>query len=148
MMAPAPGTGKEVVDLEPVTAPTTIDRTDPQIPGPDQGPEGGGDRLPQVGIGDLVELGDDQPHLSPTEDLGEKVRSQLGTGREGDPGFPRALLGQLGVDQDLGHGQRPALSPLLPAPGERIETDGGQGIHSPLSVALALQHRELGLPLV
>ncbi|HKZ19065.1 MAG TPA: hypothetical protein VJQ57_03040, partial [Acidimicrobiia bacterium] len=70
VMAPTPGARMDVVDLQAVTAPTATDPTHTHVPCHHQGPDGGRNRLPQIGVVKAVELGGDHSHLPPTEDLG------------------------------------------------------------------------------
>ncbi|MGH8924894.1 MAG: hypothetical protein ACRDWA_09705 [Acidimicrobiia bacterium] len=68
-MTSTAGARMNVMYLEPVTAPTTLDRTHPHVPRHHQGPDGGGDCLSQIGVEETVEVLGDETHLSPTEDL-------------------------------------------------------------------------------
>ncbi len=54
-MAPTPASFQEVMDLEPVTAPTNLDRTLAVVPAEDQASDGGWDCLSQIGVEDTVE---------------------------------------------------------------------------------------------
>ena len=148
MMASSPGTGMEVVDLEAVTGTTTLDRTHPHVPCHHQGPEGGRNRFPEVRVGELVQLLRDHPHLPGTEDLGEKVGSQLETRGEGDPRLSLGLGGQQGVDKHLGDGDGSTVLRFSGVSCEGIHTDRGEGVQPPLAVGLVLQDGEFGLPLV
>jgi hypothetical protein len=128
MVIPALGSGNDVVDLEAITGTTTLDRTAPELPGHDQRPQGGGNRLHQVGVPNSVEIGGDHPHSPFTEDLGEEVGSELGARGEGGTGLALGLGGEECVDKDLGHGHRPSLPSFSLVSGQRVDTDRGQGI--------------------
>jgi hypothetical protein len=100
----------DVVDLEPVAAAASFDRTLALITMEDPGSDSGGDGFGLVGDGDgtLVPVGVDDPDPAFTEDLREGGGSYPEPAAGGDPGFPEGGGGQSGVDEYFGDGDSPS----------------------------------------
>ena len=132
---------QDVVRFQPIPAVAAVNGAGTLVPFPDQGSDGGWDRLAQIRNADqsTVVARDDDSDFAGTEDLREGVGSDSGSGRQGDARFAVRRGGEGGVDEDIGDGDGSTFG----AGGEAIGADRGEGIGHSLRPVHPFQLRKL-----